>query len=114
MVQVAGRIRVLEGCRHDNLPLPELLAAGQPAVLKGLAAGWGVVRSGLHSDAQAMAYLRSFYNGKPVGYSVGEPQKKSFDAGDLFGVRLRDQLFELIEVQHETFGRSEAEPEARP
>ena len=74
MVQVAGKIRVLEGCRPDDLPLPGLLASGQPAILKGLVAGWGLVRAGLHSDEQAMRYLRSFYNGKAVGYSVGEPQ----------------------------------------
>src|SRR5262245_17174910 len=74
MVQVAGKIRVLEGCRPYDLPLPGLLASGQPAVLKGLVADWGLVRAGLHSDEQAMSYLRSFYNGKPVGYSVGEPR----------------------------------------
>ena len=37
MVEVAGKIRVLEGCRPDDFPLGELLASGQPAVLKGLA-----------------------------------------------------------------------------
>jgi hypothetical protein len=73
MVQVAGKIRVLEGHQRDNLPLGELLASGQPAVLKGLVSDWGLVRAGLRSDTEAMNYLRSFYNGKPVGYSYGEP-----------------------------------------
>lgn len=73
MVQVAGHIRVLEGCRRDALPLDELLASGQPAVLKGLVSDWGLVRAGLRSETEALSYLRSFYNGKPVSYSYGEP-----------------------------------------
>src|SRR5262245_50309703 len=74
MVQVTASIRVLEGCDRSNLPLEELLASGQPAVLKGLARDWGLVRAGLRSDQEAMQYLRSFYNGKPVPYSFGEPE----------------------------------------
>jgi hypothetical protein len=74
MVQVAGRIRVLQGCRPDNLPVDELLESGQPAVLKGLISEWGLVRAGRRSEAEALNYLRSFYNGKPVQYSYGEPQ----------------------------------------
>ena len=73
MVEVAGKIRVLEGCRPDKLPLGELLAGGQPAVLRGLASGWGLVRAGLESDAQARRYLASFYNGKPIDFSFGDP-----------------------------------------
>lgn len=74
MVQVAAKIRVLEGCRPDDLPLEDLLRTGQPVVLKGLVAHWGLVQSGLRSVQEAMSYLRSFYNGKPVGYSFGDPQ----------------------------------------
>jgi hypothetical protein len=73
MSQVAGKIRVVEGCRPDNLPLEDLLKAGQPTVFKGLVANWGLVQAGLRSTQDAMTYLRSFYNGKPVGYSFGEP-----------------------------------------
>ena len=73
MVAVAGKIRVLEGCRPDDFPLGELVASGQPAVLRGLAADWGLVRAGLESDAQARRYLASFYNGKPIDFSFGDP-----------------------------------------
>lgn len=74
MAEVAGNIRVIEGCRPDALPLDELLAAGQPAVLKGIAHDWRLVQAGLESAQAAMAYLRGFYNGKPVQYSYGGPE----------------------------------------
>ena len=74
MVEVAGKIRVVEGCRPDTLPLDELLAAGQPALLKGMVRDWELVRAGLESNQSAMACLRGHYNGKPVQYSYGGPQ----------------------------------------
>lgn len=74
MVEVATHIRVIEGCRPDALPLDELLAAGEPAVLRGLASGWGLVQAGSRSMQEAMAYLRSFYNGQLVTYSWGAPE----------------------------------------
>ncbi len=74
MVEVAGKIRVIEGCSPDNFPLPELLASAQPAVLKGLVSNWGLVRAGLESDARARDYLLQFYNGRPIDFSFGEPR----------------------------------------
>ena len=66
-------IRVLEGCRPDALPLEELLAGDAPAVLKGVVTHWPLVQAGLRSAPEAMNYLRSFYNGKTVGASHGDP-----------------------------------------
>jgi hypothetical protein len=74
MVEVAGKVRVIEGCRRDRLPLSELLESGEPAVLKGLVADWGLVQAGLHGDDAAIGYLRSFYNGRPAAYNFGEPE----------------------------------------
>src|ERR1041384_1205151 len=74
MLQVAGKIRVLEGYRPENLPLQELLSGGEPAVLKGLVDEWELVRAGRNSDQHAMQFLRAHYNGRPVRYSYGEPQ----------------------------------------
>jgi len=74
MAQVPASVRVVEGCRPDALPLDELLAAGQPALLKGLARDWELVRAGLRSAHEAMAYLRTFYNGRPVQYSQGDAE----------------------------------------
>src|SRR5688500_15265630 len=73
MTNVAGHIGVREGCRPDRLPLGELLEASVPVVLKGLVRDWPLVEAGLRSDEDAMAYLRSFYNGRTVGTYFGAP-----------------------------------------
>lgn len=54
--------------------MQDLLASNEPAVLKGMVREWPLVQAGLRSDQEAMTYLRSFYNGKTVGTSYGEPQ----------------------------------------
>ena len=74
VAQVAGAIPVIEGCRPDALPLDELLAAGRPALLKGVVREWGLVRAGLESPQAAMGCLRGHYNGKSVQYSHGGPE----------------------------------------
>ena len=66
-------MRTIEGCRPNTLPLDELLAEGQPALLKGIASDWGLVKAGTHSTQEAMAYLRGFDSGKVLQYSFGEP-----------------------------------------
>jgi hypothetical protein len=72
MVEVAEKIRVLEGS-PGQFPLDELLASGRPAVIRGVASNWGLVRAGLESGVEARRYLASFYNGKPVDFNFGEP-----------------------------------------
>lgn len=73
MEQITRPVAELRGCRPDSLPLDELLAANEPRVLRGLVADWAVARAGLRSDRDAMDYVRSFYNGRPVSASVGDP-----------------------------------------
>ena len=102
MVQVAHKIQVIENCRSDEFSLDELLAGGQPAVLKGFVQHWPLVRAGLKSDQEAMHYLRSFYNGKPVGYSYGESDiaGRPFynqDFTELNCVVKRDRLDEVLQ-----------------
>jgi len=67
-------MRELTGLRPDRLPLEDLLASSEPCVLRGLAADWGITRAGLRSDQEAMDYIRSFYNGKPISASFGGPE----------------------------------------
>lgn len=74
MATIVQRTRVLEGCQPDAWPLQELLSAGEPAVIKGVVKHWPLVQAGLRSPAEAMNYLRSFYNGKTVGASHGDPR----------------------------------------
>lgn len=73
MTPVPKKIRVLEGCQPDDLPLRQLVADAEPVVLKGVVKDWGLVRAGLRSDQEAMNYLQSFYNGRPINASFGEP-----------------------------------------
>jgi len=68
-----AKTRVLSGCRPESFPLEELMSGGEPVVLAGFAKEWPLVQAGLRSDREAMDYLRSFYNGKTVGTSFGEP-----------------------------------------
>jgi hypothetical protein len=74
MVDIAQRVREIEGCRPDRFPLAELLAQAEPAVLKGIVRDWPLVQAGLRSDAEAMASLRAFYNGRTVGTYFGGPE----------------------------------------
>ena len=46
----AARTRVLEGVRPESLPLGELVAAGEPVVLKGLVGEWGLVKAARRSS----------------------------------------------------------------
>ena len=80
MIKVGNEVAVLEGCTPEALPIGDLLEAGRPAVLKGLARRWGLVEAGLRSVDDAMSYLRSFYNGKVLSASFAAPEV----AGRLF------------------------------
>lgn len=80
MVKVSRQARVIEGCVPDRLPVADLLAAGEPAILKGLVRDWGLVRAGERSIGDATTYLRKFYNGKVLSASFAGPEA----AGRLF------------------------------
>src|SRR5687768_5048824 len=74
MTGITKRTRELHGYTAETLPLADLLAGDEPVVLKGLVSEWPLVQAGLRSHQDAMSYLRSFYNGKTVGTSRGDPQ----------------------------------------
>ena len=50
-----------------------LVAAGEPVILRGLAADWPLVRAGRRSAQDAADYLRGFDVGRPVTAYVGDP-----------------------------------------
>lgn len=58
----------------DAVPYAELLEAGQPTVIKGLVRDWPLVQK--QSQAQAAAYLKSFYQGRPVVAFIARPELK--------------------------------------
>lgn len=74
MVQVSRQIPELNGVAPENLPLTELLGASQPRVFRGLVNNWAITRAAARSDQDIIDYLRSFYNGKALGYSIGGPE----------------------------------------
>ena len=74
MAQITRKTRVIEGIRPDAVPYDDLMAAGQPAILKGLVCDWPLVRAS--SPVEAAAYLKSFYQGRPVVAFIGQPEHK--------------------------------------
>jgi hypothetical protein len=75
-MDMVSKTQVISGLAPDEIPYEELLDAGQPAILKGVAAGWPLVRKGLQSPREAVDYLKSFYSGRPVVGYTGSPDIK--------------------------------------
>ena len=70
---VARRIRERNDLHAGALPIDELLAQGEPVVLRGIAREWELVNEGARSMQAAMDCLRRHDNGQPVTYSWGAP-----------------------------------------
>ena len=58
----------------DEATRRELIASGQPAVLRGLAGDWPAVAAGRQSAAATVEYLRRFDNGHPVDAIMTPPE----------------------------------------
>jgi Cupin-like domain len=67
-------VREFEGLAPDSIPYDELLATGQPAILRGVAAHWPLARAA--TPAQAAACLQSYYQGRPVLAFIARPELK--------------------------------------
>lgn len=74
MATVIAEMRTIRDCRADEIPFEELLGEGQPALLKGAARDWGLVKAAARSTEDAMDYLRGFDSGRPIQYSFGEAE----------------------------------------
>ncbi len=74
MIQPARKTRELTGLAPGALPFGELLEAGQPAILKGVARDWPLVRAGLESPERAIEYLEGFCATRPATLFVGAPE----------------------------------------
>jgi hypothetical protein len=76
--------RVLEGVEPDRIPHAELMASNRPAILRGVARHWPLVRRGREGAGPAVEYLRSFATPKPVVVYAGPPDiggRFAYDAG---------------------------------
>jgi hypothetical protein len=73
MLQIEHKVRQLPAAdwrpRQD-----ELIAAGEPLLLKGLVADWPAARAGLRSLEDGVGYLRGFYRDATVGAWIGGPE----------------------------------------
>jgi hypothetical protein len=76
MADLARKTQVIAGLAPDQIPFDALMSAQQPAVLQGVARDWPLVRRGLQSADEAIAYITSFYGGKQVVGYTGAPEIK--------------------------------------
>jgi len=60
------KTRVITGLAPDAIPYGDLLQAGEPVILKGVAASWPLVSRGRESAVSAITYLRSFTSPRPA------------------------------------------------
>lgn len=103
---VSRKTAVLEGYRFDNLPYQQFMDNLEPVILKGAIDDWELVKIAKRSDREAMAYLRRFYNGMPVGcLSAPASLKGRFGyTPDLSGLNFEsrrtglDQVLEQLEA----------------
>lgn len=108
-MKVTRKTRVIEGLAPDRIPFDMLMATQEPVILKGIARDWPLVRAGLESPARAIAYLKSFYHGKPVVGFTGRPEIKgrftynddvtamNFEAGHMVLDELLDRIEALLD-----------------
>jgi hypothetical protein len=99
MPEVQRKTRVIEGLNPKQIPYAELLDAQEPAILKGVASHWEIVRRGTQSAAEAINYLASFDAGRPVvGYS-GAPEigGRFFYNADMTGLNFEARRVGLTE-----------------
>jgi hypothetical protein len=92
-------VRTLDGLDPRALP-DDVLRSTEPLLLRGLVADWPMVAAARNSDAAAMAYLRSFYQGAPVVVMVGKPDigGRFFYNEDLSGFNFRREKARLDAV----------------
>ena len=78
----------------------ELSLAGQPFVMRGLAADWPLVRAGAESAEAAMALLASLDSGAPAEVMLGQPEigGRFFYGPDLRGFNFARQKAPLAAV----------------
>jgi hypothetical protein len=94
-------VREIAGCSPMQMP-EQVLNSRQPVILKGLVADWPLVKAAGQSADAADAYLRGFYNGRPVRASVGPPEIKgrifyTEDLSDFNFKTVRTQLDEFLD-----------------
>jgi hypothetical protein len=76
MAAITQKTEELTGIAPDRIPFDALIGRQRPVILKALVRDWPLVRHGLHSPYEAMRYLTSFYQGRPIVGYVAAPELK--------------------------------------
>jgi hypothetical protein len=76
MPEALRRTRELTGIAFDSIPFDALIAEDRPAIVRGVARDWPLVRAGRESAEAAIAYLKRFDTGRPLTAYVGAPEIK--------------------------------------
>ena len=66
--------RVITGLEPVSLPIEAAIAEGEPAIFKGVAKDWPLVRKGIEGARAAIDYLSGFDAGTPVVGYTGAPE----------------------------------------
>ena len=100
MSLVNKSVKIIEGVTPDSIPFEELMQAGEPVLLKGLAGQWPLVSRGRQSAAAAIDYLGGFHNGRTVAAYLGSPEIRGryFYNDDLSGLNFESRRLPLDEI----------------
>ena len=99
MISGLPAVKEVEGLGPGDLT-PDLLQSSEPLILRQLVKDWPLVQAGLRSNAEADAYIRSFYQDTTIGAFVGGPESKGrvYYNDDLSGFNYRPVKLKLNEV----------------
>ena len=79
MLEIKNKVKEVCGYSYGDIP-ESIIKGAEPVILKGLVAGWPIVKSGLSSDEDVAEYIKSFY----VGHTVVVYQAASEKDGRFF------------------------------
>lgn len=72
MTKITRKTNVVSGITPDSIPA-EIIYSPEPVVLKGLVKNWRLVELAQDSAASAVAYLKTYYNGRLSLINRGHP-----------------------------------------
>ncbi len=104
MLGISQKVKEVYGYTADAIPR-DIIDSKSPIIFKGLIQNWPLVAAGLTSDATADAYLRTFYNGRPVVEYFGPPEIEGryFYNSDFTGLNFESHTTPLTQVLDKIF-----------
>jgi hypothetical protein len=102
-ISIERKTRVIEGVKADAVPYDDLLAVGEPVILRNLVGDWPLVKIGLESTIKSMEYIKSFYREKKIVSYKGKSEIKGrfFYNEDLTALNFESRILKLDEFLDE-------------